>query len=261
MSSLPDTYYSTEVKYADFFAPPAKVYKPKPTGANLKPTSGGKKPKSNAKKPSFDEMDDDLEEGMGMDMDDDEEIDMDEDDYDEDEAGSDDLEGEEDGMDVTTRAKGDLFADEDEEDGDDSGQLSASCVVSPVLSSALIYSTDSLISPCCLYRIYSSLFLSSSHTAPLSTHAKRLAALSAQIASLEQENVGTKPWALAGEAGSRSRPINAILEEDLEFESVGKQVPVVTEEKVKGLEEMIKKRILDVSLISCFSSDPFRKAG
>jgi hypothetical protein len=94
----------------------------------------------------------------------------------------------------------------------------------------------------------------------LSTHAKRLAALSAQIASLEQENVGTKPWALAGEAGSRSRPINAILEEDLEFESVGKQVPVVTEEKVKGLEELIKKRILDVSRplsLDCFL--PVRK--
>lgn len=83
--------------------------------------------------------------------------------------------------------------------------------------------------------------------APLSTHAARLALLSQQIKALEDENVGVKPWALAGEAGSKSRPINAILEEDLEFENVGKQVPVVTEEKVKGLEDKIKQRILDVS--------------
>lgn len=84
-------------------------------------------------------------------------------------------------------------------------------------------------------------------SAPLSTHAARLALLSQQIKALEDENVGVKPWALAGEAGSKSRPINAILEEDLEFENVGKQVPVVTEEKVKGLEDKIKQRILDVS--------------
>ena len=74
-----------------------------------------------------------------------------------------------------------------------------------------------------------------------------MAQLSEQIKALEDENVGVKPWALAGEASSKSRPINAILEEDLEFENVGKQVPVVTEQKVKGLEDKIKQRILDVS--------------
>lgn len=82
--------------------------------------------------------------------------------------------------------------------------------------------------------------------APQSTHAKRLAALNAQIASLEAENAGPKQWALAGEASSRARPLNAVLEEDLEFDTVGKQVPLVTEEKVKNLEEKIKQRILEV---------------
>lgn len=84
--------------------------------------------------------------------------------------------------------------------------------------------------------------------APLSSHAARIATLSKQIATLEAENVAPKPWALSGEASSRSRPINAILEEDLEFENVSKQVPVVTEERVKGLEDKIKQRILNVSL-------------
>lgn len=37
-----------------------------------------------------------------------------------------------------------------------------------------------------------------------------------------------------------------MLEEDLEFDTVGKQVPLVTEEKVKNLEEKIKQRILEV---------------
>jgi U3 small nucleolar RNA-associated protein MPP10 len=52
-----------------------------------------------------------------------------------------------------------------------------------------------------------------------------------------------------GEASSRARPENSLLEENLEFEQVGKVVPVVTEERVKSLEEVIKARIRDVSLL------------
>lgn len=51
---------------------------------------------------------------------------------------------------------------------------------------------------------------------------------------------------MAGEASSRTRPLNAILEQDLEYDTVGKQVPLVTEEKVKNLEDKIKQRILEV---------------
>jgi U3 small nucleolar RNA-associated protein MPP10 len=50
-----------------------------------------------------------------------------------------------------------------------------------------------------------------------------------------------------GEATSRSRPVNSLLEEDLEFERAMKAVPIVTEESVNSLEELIKKRIVDVS--------------
>lgn len=46
----------------------------------------------------------------------------------------------------------------------------------------------------------------------------------------------------------RQRPVNSLLEEDLEFERVVKPVPVVTEESVSSLEELIKMRILDVCL-------------
>ncbi|KAJ8072448.1 U3 snoRNP protein [Marasmius tenuissimus] len=77
----------------------------------------------------------------------------------------------------------------------------------------------------------------------LSTHEKRMAALKEQISELEAENVGEKDWQLMGEADSRSRPQNSLLEEDLEFERVQKPVPVITEEVVHSLEERIKARI------------------
>jgi len=66
-----------------------------------------------------------------------------------------------------------------------------------------------------------------------------------QIATLESENVGPKDWVLMGEAGSRTRPQNSLLEEDLEFERTMKAVPVITEETVQVLEERIKARILE----------------
>ncbi len=72
-----------------------------------------------------------------------------------------------------------------------------------------------------------------------------MAALKDQISVLEEENVGKKDWTLMGEATSRSRPQNSLLEEDLEFERVMKAAPIITEEVVKGLEDRIKARILD----------------
>jgi len=80
----------------------------------------------------------------------------------------------------------------------------------------------------------------------LSTHQKQQLALAKQIAELEQEAIGPKDWTLMGEATSRARPENSLLEEDLDFEHTAKVVPVVTEETVKTLEELIKRRILDV---------------
>lgn len=79
----------------------------------------------------------------------------------------------------------------------------------------------------------------------LTTHQKRMQALQEQITELEAENIAKKDWTLMGEATSRSRPQNSLLEEDLEFERVMKAVPVVTEDVVQVLEERIKTRILD----------------
>ena len=79
----------------------------------------------------------------------------------------------------------------------------------------------------------------------MSTHEKRLTSLQQQIAALEAENVAKKDWTLMGEATSRIRPHNSLLEEDLEFERVMKAVPVITEETVSGLEDRIKARILE----------------
>ncbi|ORX33861.1 Mpp10 protein-domain-containing protein [Kockovaella imperatae] len=79
----------------------------------------------------------------------------------------------------------------------------------------------------------------------LSTHERQQLALAKQIAQLEQEAVGPKDWTLLGEATSRARPENSLLEEDLDFEQVAKVTPVVTEDTVKTLEELIKKRIID----------------
>lgn len=72
-----------------------------------------------------------------------------------------------------------------------------------------------------------------------------MAALKEQITELESANVGPKDWVLMGEAGSRARPQNSLLEEDLEFERVMKAVPTITEETVLILEERIKARILE----------------
>ena len=70
-------------------------------------------------------------------------------------------------------------------------------------------------------------------------------ALREQISELEKQNVSKKDWTLMGEATSRSRPVNSLLEEDLEFERVMKAVPLITEEVVQGLEDRIKARILE----------------
>jgi U3 small nucleolar RNA-associated protein MPP10 len=79
----------------------------------------------------------------------------------------------------------------------------------------------------------------------MTSHEKRMVELSNQIAELEAENIGPKDWVLMGEAGSKSRPQNSLLEEDLDFERVIKPVPVVTQETVSSLEDRIKARIIE----------------
>ncbi|CAO3685648.1 unnamed protein product [Rhizopus microsporus] len=69
--------------------------------------------------------------------------------------------------------------------------------------------------------------------------------IAAQIEKFEEENIQDKHWTLRGEATASARPVNSLLEEDLEFEHANKPVPVITQETTNVLEDMIKKRILD----------------
>ncbi|KAH0829072.1 U3 small nucleolar ribonucleoprotein complex, subunit Mpp10 [Lanmaoa asiatica] len=77
----------------------------------------------------------------------------------------------------------------------------------------------------------------------MSTHEQRLSALQTEIQTLEAENVATKEWTLLGEASARTRPHDSLLQEDLEFERVTRNVPIVTDAVVAALEERIKARI------------------
>ena len=159
-----------------------------------------------------DMLDNDGEEGEEMDEDDDEEDD-------DAESAISDESGDADSR-AMRRISRDLFADEEDEEEDE-----------PTDSSKALTPAQK-------------------KKAQQSRYEARMAALSEQIAELEAENVGERDWTLKGEAKSRDRPINSLLEEDLEFDQVAKVVPVVTEESNLSLEDKIKKRILDVSIFA-----------
>jgi U3 small nucleolar RNA-associated protein MPP10 len=65
------------------------------------------------------------------------------------------------------------------------------------------------------------------------------------IEQLEEENIQEKSWQMKGEVNAKKRPINSLLEEDLDFDQGSKPVPIITEEVTQSLEEIIKARILD----------------
>jgi U3 small nucleolar RNA-associated protein MPP10 len=77
-----------------------------------------------------------------------------------------------------------------------------------------------------------------------SAHERRQAALAEEIRRLEAANVAKRDWQLSGEARAADRPVNALLEEDLDFERAGKPIPVITAEISESIEELIKRRIL-----------------
>jgi U3 small nucleolar RNA-associated protein MPP10 len=81
-------------------------------------------------------------------------------------------------------------------------------------------------------------------SAPKSSHEKQKARIADEIRRLEAANVAKKEWMLAGEARAVQRPVNSLIEEDLDFERIGKPVPVVTNETTEDIEELVKRRIL-----------------
>lgn len=77
-----------------------------------------------------------------------------------------------------------------------------------------------------------------------SAHERRQAKLAEEISKMESELVAKRAWVLSGEASAASRPVNSLLEEDLDFEHAGKPVPVITEEVSEEIEDLVKRRIL-----------------
>ena len=77
-----------------------------------------------------------------------------------------------------------------------------------------------------------------------STHERQRARITDEIRRLEAANVAKKEWMLSGEAKAPERPMNSLIEENLDFERIGKPVPVITTEVSESIEELIKRRIL-----------------
>ncbi|KAL8694718.1 MAG: hypothetical protein Q9218_000644 [Villophora microphyllina] len=83
------------------------------------------------------------------------------------------------------------------------------------------------------------------HRTRRSNHERRQAKLAAEIRRLEAANVAKRDWTLSGEARAADRPLNSLLEEDLEFERAGKPVPVITNEVSEDIEALIRRRIIN----------------
>jgi U3 small nucleolar RNA-associated protein MPP10 len=77
-----------------------------------------------------------------------------------------------------------------------------------------------------------------------SAHERRQAKLSEEIRKLEAAAVAKREWAMSGEATAVDRPVNSLLDEQLDFEHAGKPIPVITQEITDSIEELIKRRIL-----------------
>ena len=87
-----------------------------------------------------------------------------------------------------------------------------------------------------------------------STHELRQLRLKKKIKKMEQEAVGQveglekdgrKMWQMKGEITAVDRPENSLLQEHLEYDTVSKQAPVITEQVSKRLEDIIMQRIKD----------------
>lgn len=174
-----------DIKYADFFLPPKKSKR----DTDKKPT----------KRVRFaDDVkggDDDDDDNVDMDMMSDEDMENDDDDEDvENENGADDNEDEDDEyMESEDDADGNEGENDEEEQEDGENEESA-----PVRS---LFDEDE-----------------EEQDEDVSAHQKRLERLKQQIEQFERENIQEKHWTLQGETSAKSRPVNSLLEEDLEFD-------------------------------------------
>lgn len=69
--------------------------------------------------------------------------------------------------------------------------------------------------------------------------------LAKKITDLEEQSLAKQTWQLEGEIDKNSRPENSLLKEVVDFDSLAKSVPKITNEFTLELEEIIKSRIKD----------------
>ena len=63
-----------------------------------------------------------------------------------------------------------------------------------------------------------------------SSHELRTLRLQKKIKEIETDAVKAKSWQMTGEVAAVERPENALLQEHLDYETVSKQAPIITEE-------------------------------
>ncbi|PRP89339.1 hypothetical protein PROFUN_02213 [Planoprotostelium fungivorum] len=76
-------------------------------------------------------------------------------------------------------------------------------------------------------------------------HSEYLRTLEKKMKKLEETNVGEKTWELTGEVHAGARPVNSLLEADLDFQALARPPPIITEAVTDVLEDIIKKAVID----------------
>jgi len=222
----------SEIRYADFFDPIKKTRSAKSVDASPPRTAQVRfhdqvrvRPIKKAKSQSL----------AGFLMDGDDEEDTNEEEGEDEEEEKEGEEGEEEEDEEEEDEEEDDEEEEDEEEGEEDEAEEADDDMEGDAAEATAG------------RVAQDLFAEEEQEAPssMSRYEQHQAELAEEIARYEDENVREKDWVLMGEASTRQRPVNSLLEEDLEFERTAKAAPVQTHEHGEGIEAMIKRRILD----------------
>eukprot|EP00899_Mesostigma_viride_P025238 jgi/Mesvir1/589/Mv02031-RA.1 len=66
-----------------------------------------------------------------------------------------------------------------------------------------------------------------------------------RTAEMEEGRLGDQEWHMAGEVRASKRPVNSLLDMELDFEHAQRPAPVITAEVTASLEELIRGRIKD----------------
>jgi len=78
-----------------------------------------------------------------------------------------------------------------------------------------------------------------------SSKEKRHAQIQKKVEALEEQSLAPKTWQLEGEIDQSARPTDSLLREALDFDSLARTAPKITNDFTEELEEIIKSRIRD----------------